>query len=66
MAKVPPLKCPQCDSTKVKPGFAKKKGHAWVRDAKIWCYDCKKVTDTKTSKVKIHKFSSHRFEQEDT
>lgn len=60
--KIPPLYCPQCRSTHVKPGFSKRKKRAFVRDGKIYCYDCNKITDAK-GKITELKFEwrSHNF-----
>lgn len=54
--KVPPLTCPLCASTHVKPGFNRKSKGRYVRDSKIYCYSCMNVTDTKTGKVKKHNY----------
>lgn len=60
--RIQPLCCPRCQSTRVKAGFTKKVRSAFVRDGKIWCYDCMKVTDTKTGKAKTHDFDALKFE----
>lgn len=62
VTKIKPIRCPQCQSTEVKAGFGKRVGRAWVRDGKIWCFQCKQVTDTKTGKVKKHEYSVNCIE----
>ena len=61
--KVEPLKCPQCNSIEISPGFTKWKKYVSIRDGKIWCYNCKKVTD-KNGKVKSHNYSNNRIDEE--
>jgi transcription initiation factor TFIIIB Brf1 subunit/transcription initiation factor TFIIB len=63
ITKVPPLKCPQCGSDKIKPGFNKRVRRAYIRDGRIWCYDCGLVTD-KNGKAKKHKYRAHDFVKE--
>lgn len=63
VTKIPPLRCPQCKSDKVKPGFNKRVGKAFVRDGKIWCYSCNQVTDSK-GKAKKHTYSQFSEDQE--
>ena len=64
VTKVPPLKCPQCESTKVKAGFNKRVKNAFVRDGKIWCYNCHLVTD-KNGKTKRHNYNNDIEEREE-
>jgi len=64
LKKVPPLVCPQCGSERVSPGFNKRKGRAYVRDGRIFCYECNKVTNA-NGKVSKHNFKSHVFPTED-
>lgn len=62
MAKYPPLKCPSCGSEKVSPGFAKRKKNTFLRDGKIYCYDCNYVTDSKGKKEKLKpEWRAHDF-----
>lgn len=63
--KIPALKCPQCGSDKVKAGFNRRIRRAYVRDGRVWCYDCNLVTD-KDGKAKKHKYGSHDFSAEDS
>lgn len=65
VTKVAPLRCPQCGSEKVKAGFTKRRGRAFTNDGRIWCYDCMKVTNTKTGKVKTHNYNIHRMEEDE-
>lgn len=57
--KVEPLRCPQCSSLEVSPGFSKRVKNAFVRDTKIYCYSCKKTTNIKTGKTEAHGYSAN-------
>lgn len=57
VTKIAPLSCPQCGSVEVSPGFNRRVKRAFVRDGNIWCYGCKKMTNTETGKVKEHQYT---------
>jgi len=51
MPKHEPLTCPQCGGRRATLGFARRKGSAWLSDGRIYCDDCRQVTQ-KSGKTK--------------
>jgi len=52
--KVKSLSCPNCGSDEVSPGFTKRRGKAYLKDGKVYCYSCK---HTITASGKVVPFS---------